>query len=267
MRVSMIATVYNEIGSIRRFLESLDNQTEYPDEVVIVDGGSSDGTDVLLKEFADRAAYDFIFEVDTSCSREFTDGPIARGRNMAISIAKHDFIIGVDAGCELAPGFVGAMKSAFADGADFVCGAYDLLTPNNYQLKLRSSFVPNFDRVRFPGGFLPSSRSIGFCKRYWEYVGGYPEDSFAGEDTKFAKMVAEYAAKPVLAKDALVYWDSPANRAELKQKCIQYGFGDALFREAFPKYLFRFLLLLVPPVWLAFTLYKKRSLESWFIYF
>ncbi len=51
MRVSVIATVLNEAGSIDLLLDSLAGQTRPPDEVVIVDGGSSDGTRGRLREY------------------------------------------------------------------------------------------------------------------------------------------------------------------------------------------------------------------------
>ena len=54
MRVSVIATVYNERASIQRLLDSLAAQTRRPDEVVICDGGSTDGTAELVEAYARR---------------------------------------------------------------------------------------------------------------------------------------------------------------------------------------------------------------------
>jgi hypothetical protein len=48
MRVSVIATVFNERASIERLLDSLAAQTRRPDEVVICDGGSRDGTAAFI---------------------------------------------------------------------------------------------------------------------------------------------------------------------------------------------------------------------------
>ena len=44
MNVSVIVTVYNEHDNIIRLLDSLADQSRKPDEVVICDGGSQDGT-------------------------------------------------------------------------------------------------------------------------------------------------------------------------------------------------------------------------------
>ena len=49
MKVSLIATVLNGAEHIEDFLGSLALQTRAPDEVVIVDGGSTDHTVDLLR--------------------------------------------------------------------------------------------------------------------------------------------------------------------------------------------------------------------------
>ena len=44
MKVTLISTVKDCAGSAGRFLDSLAAQTRAPDEVIVVDGGSADGT-------------------------------------------------------------------------------------------------------------------------------------------------------------------------------------------------------------------------------
>ena len=51
MRVSVIATVLNEGPSIRVLLDSVLNQTRAPDEVIIVDGGSTDDTVQIIESY------------------------------------------------------------------------------------------------------------------------------------------------------------------------------------------------------------------------
>jgi glycosyltransferase involved in cell wall biosynthesis len=51
MNVSVIVTVKNEGDGLRPLLDSLIDQTCFADEVVICDGGSTDNTMEILKEY------------------------------------------------------------------------------------------------------------------------------------------------------------------------------------------------------------------------
>jgi glycosyltransferase involved in cell wall biosynthesis len=55
MRISLIATVRNERETIGAFLDSLLEQSRAPDEVVIVDGASTDGTLEVLNDYSQRS--------------------------------------------------------------------------------------------------------------------------------------------------------------------------------------------------------------------
>ena len=49
MKVSLISTVKDAADHIDAFLTSVAGQTRPPDEVIVVDGGSTDGTLELLR--------------------------------------------------------------------------------------------------------------------------------------------------------------------------------------------------------------------------
>ena len=49
-RVSLVVPVRNEEGSLAALVESIRRQTRAPDEVVLVDGGSTDRTVALARE-------------------------------------------------------------------------------------------------------------------------------------------------------------------------------------------------------------------------
>jgi glycosyltransferase involved in cell wall biosynthesis len=266
IRTTLISTTFNESKSIVSWLMSLKSQTLLPDQVIIVDGGSTDETALLIQQFSDKHKLPIELIIDPTCNRSSSTGPIAKGRNLAIKHATHEHIICTDAGCTMDQDYVAMMARAFAGGSDYICGTYDVLNPNSYQLKLRSSFIPNFENVEFPSKFLPSSRSIGFSKELWKEVGGYPEQTFTGEDTLFASNLAKVAKIPVVQLRAKVYWVSPSSRFELLKKCYSYGYGDGQLTQNLSQYLLRTILFIFPPVWFAHNLLKGRPIEAWFIH-
>ena len=86
VNVSVAATVLNESQDIDALVTSLMQQTLAPAEVVIVDGGSTDGTWERL--LAAKNNYANLVPIrDESCNLKRSSGPIARGRNVAISAA------------------------------------------------------------------------------------------------------------------------------------------------------------------------------------
>ena len=90
--ISLVATVLNEGGNIHHLLESILRQTRPPDEIVIVDGGSSDDTVAIIKRYQDKLPLRLL--VEEGCN-------ISQGRNRAITAAEGDIIAVTDAGVRL----------------------------------------------------------------------------------------------------------------------------------------------------------------------
>ena len=82
-RTSLIVTVLDEAGTIDALLESVAAQTCPPDEVVVADGGSADGTLASLRSWSSRLPLRVV---------EAPGANIARGRNLAIQSARGEVI-------------------------------------------------------------------------------------------------------------------------------------------------------------------------------
>lgn len=56
-KVSVITVVYNDVRNIRRTMESFFAQTWAEKEYIVIDGGSTDGTVDVIREYADKLSY------------------------------------------------------------------------------------------------------------------------------------------------------------------------------------------------------------------
>lgn len=218
MRISLISTLLNEASGLMEMLAAIDGQTRAPEEVVIVDGGSTDGSLKILQAWAAGRP-----EVRIESRR---GANISAGRNAAIRLATGDVIAVTDFGCILDPGWLAALAAGFEEaGTDVVMGFYTPDPRSRFERIVACLNLPDASEVD-PDRFMPSSRSVAFRKTVWEKAGGYPEWLAIGEDMYFNFRVLETGARRVFAPHALVRWRlRPDLRSTLRQY-FRYGEGD-----------------------------------------
>ena len=218
MRVSVIATVLNEGQSIRRLLDSLLAQTRLPDEVVIVDGGSTDDTVPIIESYADRLPLRIL--VEPGCN-------ISRGRNRAIEAATGEVIASTDAGVRLVPEWLDELTRPFSsDPAPAVVSGFFLPDPHTlFETALGATILPVHDDIA-PQMFLPSSRSVAFTRQAWQSVGGYPEWLDYCEDLIFDfRLRARYGPFPWAPK-AIAYFRPRPTLGAFFRQYYHYARGD-----------------------------------------
>jgi GT2 family glycosyltransferase len=233
LRVSLIATVLNEVELLDGWLESIRCQTRQPDEIVIVDAGSSDGTVEKLKSIeASQTLPLRIFVVP--------DANISEGRNRAIEEAAHDIIAATDAGTLLAEDWLERLVAPLSDlDVDVSSGFYRPGGRNDFERVLASVIVPRLSEID-PETFLPSSRSVAFRRAAWQSVGGYPEWLLVVEDLVFDMRLRDAGAKFVFVSDAIASWyPRPTTRSFFKQY-RNYARGDGHARILGRRHLVRY---------------------------
>jgi glycosyltransferase involved in cell wall biosynthesis len=217
--VSVVTTLFNERGSVESLLSSLMAQTSPPDEIVVVDGGSTDGTAEIL----DRLAAGF-----PALRVLHHPGGRSEGRNVAIEAARHELIACIDGGCVAEPGWLEHLVAPFRDPqVDWVAGFYRPVGTTLRSTCIGLVMVYVLDEVE-PGQFLPSARSMAFRKEAWKAVGGFPEDLDFAEDTLFDERMLAAGFRPVFAGDAVVRWTPPAGYRALARTMFRWGRGDGL---------------------------------------
>jgi GT2 family glycosyltransferase len=200
-RYALVTTCLNESRRLAEWRHGVEAQTRRPDEIIIADAQSTDGTTELLQQWATEDPR--VKLLVKRCS-------VAAGRNLAIRAAESPNIVSTDMGCRLDPRWFEAMCQPLEEDADImvVAGNYEADPATIQSPAARAACrLANHYRPALGPGFRPSSRSIAYRKRVWEEVGGYPEDlSYAGDDTVFALQLLKQGYKTAYAPDAIVYW-------------------------------------------------------------
>jgi glycosyltransferase involved in cell wall biosynthesis len=217
--ISVVCTVLNEAATIDQLVTSLTAQTRQPEQIVIVDGGSTDGTWETLKSWQSRG-------VLVAISRSGAN--ISRGRNEAIRAANSELIAVTDAGVRLDPGWLAALVARFErehPPPDVVGGFFEADPGTLFELALGVTTLPTVDEIK-PAQFLPSSRSVAFLKEAWQEVGGYPEWLDYCEDLVFDLALRRAGRRFAWAPSAVAHFRPRASPWLFFMQYYRYARGD-----------------------------------------
>lgn len=243
MKVSVITTLKNEVNSIREFMDSLLSQSCPPDEIIIADGGSTDGTVEIIREYIEKGA---------RVNLLVQPGNRSVGRNAATKAAKYEIIACTDVGCKLDKDWVRNIVKPFEDNPSTmtVAGFFEIAPETYFEELSATLMLADHDKID-PETWLPSSRSVAYKKEAWAKAGGYPEEYNLNEDTPFDLALINAGYKFVFTPDALVYWRPRPNLKEFYKQYYAYSRGDGQGLIFWPVFLRKILMYLIGLVMLA----------------
>lgn len=217
LRVSVIATVFNEMRTAAAWISSLVNQRFMPDEIIIVDAGSTDGTLDALR----RGLESFSGDVELL---EVPGASIAEGRNIAIDRCTGDVIVIMDGGCSYSDEYIGTLVLPHARGKSAVsaCG----YRAESSDAEIEWEWSPRFDEFGPAewSTWLPSTRCMAISGdlkvRFPEWL------TLTGDDTLFDIELRQQIKDWYFTSEVLVAWQAPKDRTGLGVLCGRYDTGD-----------------------------------------
>ncbi len=206
---SVIIPSYNRESEIGALLESLDSQSlakgEF--EVIIVDDGSSDGTEEFVAAFRDHAQIKPVF------LQQNHRGPGA-ARNLGMSSANGQILVFIDSDCIAPPEWLEAIRREFDRDPDLDAfgGRDDARDDFRPLVKAISYSMTSFISTGgMRGGkkkrlakFVPRSFNMGLKKELYKKIGGFGALRH-GQDIEFSNRIIRSGAKVTYIQGAVVY--------------------------------------------------------------
>lgn len=227
LHASFVCTVLNEEKTVTDFLRSIAAQSLLPDEIIIVDGGSTDRTVKEIKNFLRT----HLFPPLTLYVKK---GNRAVCRNYGIKKSKHAYILLSDAGCLLSKTWIEEIIKPFRDlSVDVVAGYYRGKAGTVFEKSQVPYILTMPDKID-ADNFLPSTRSMAVRKSIWKLAGMFPEQYSHNEDYVFALTLRRMKARMRFTKRAIVYWIPRTSIRGAFVMFFRFALGDAeagIFRK------------------------------------
>lgn len=221
-KFTLVSTVFNEGKRLSQTIQDLERQSIIPDEIVITDAGSTDGTFEYLKDWKLKSKIKIHILQKDRCN-------VAEGRNHAIQHAQNEIIVSTDFGCRFHPDWLKSLTDPFLNSEVFVVGgAYSVIEEEIITEAAKANFIlTNGYKINIDDSFIPSSRSIAYYKSVWKDVGGYCEWlTLAADDLVFGKSLKAKGYQFHLVRKPYVYWMRHEKASSYAKEAFRYGLGD-----------------------------------------
>ncbi len=118
LKASVVIATRNRCNLLRDTLQSLTRQTRPPDEIIVVDNGSTDETRAVCEEFMNTLPLVYVFEPNPG---------IPKARNAGIRKATGDIICFIDDDCTADERWLEYMEDPFLRDPNIACVGGNIL--------------------------------------------------------------------------------------------------------------------------------------------
>lgn len=173
MDIAVIIPTHNRAHTLRRCLDSVLNQTSLPHQIILVDDGSNDSTNVLLER--NYPSVEYFYQSNQG---------VSAARNFGISQANCEWIALLDSDDEWLPNKLERQKQELSQSGRLICHGDEIWVRNGVR-------VNQMDKHKKSGGDIfanslkmcaMSPSAILFHRKVWSQYGGFDEKFPVCED-------------------------------------------------------------------------------------
>jgi len=234
--VSLLVAMQNESDHISECITSIINQN-FPCElleVVILDGGSTDGTWEIVEKL--------IKEIDNFVLIDNPKFIQSAAWNLGLEICKGEIVSIVSGHVILAPDYVSkAVETLDRTGADLVGGTIRAINSTKIgaaiALAMSHPFGVGGARHRYTEKEEETdSVFMGFCQRsLYEKIGGYDEELVRNQDDEFSYRLLKAGGRIICNPEIKSYYHSRSTFKSLWRQYFQYGFYKVRVLQKHPQ--------------------------------
>ena len=229
--VTVVVPCRNEAATIRQLLDAVAAQTRAPDDVVIVDDGSTDRTPLVVEDW--RRAHPHI-------SIRVIPGPgrgVGAAVNAGIAACNAEVIVRLDGHSIPSPDYIAASLAALSQPGVGVAGGVWKIEPGAPTVVARAiarvvSHSLGSGGAHYRGASDATETAVAvdtvpfgaFRRALWQQVGGFDETLIANEDYDFNYRVRRAGLKVVLDPRIQSAYFARPTLAALGRQYHRYGF-------------------------------------------
>ena len=217
MEYTVVATSYNDRDNIENYISDIVNQSFKPSRIIVVDGGSTDGTEIMAERLLGLNGINYL----VISGRRLT---IAQGYNEAIRNSKTEYIGITGIGNRYDKDFFYELSKDLPIDGD---ASYPLLRGEN---RNHFSEVYNITFLNGESGLrssFPSNHGCLIKKSIFEDLGYFHEGFVhAGEDSEFYELLIGRNYELSISEGAVVRWETPLSFKEFCKQLRSYTIGD-----------------------------------------
>ena len=213
MKFSVVIPLYNKRHHVARAVQSVLAQTFQDYELLVIDDGSTDGGEKLVREFTDPRV--FLFQQKNM--------GVSSARNRGIELARGELVAFLDADDEWKPGFletVTALRKRFPQAGMYAC-AYEVKKNNQLRLSIVrgvppspwEGVMPSYFRSAALGDPPVTASSVAIPREILLEAGLFPEGKRMGEDLDLWGRIALLHPVVFSWRTGVVYHQDTVNRA------------------------------------------------------
>jgi glycosyltransferase involved in cell wall biosynthesis len=224
-KVSVVLCTKNSAATVQKSLDSIFQQTRQPDEVVVVDGSSHDGTVEIVKNYPVK----MVSEPGLG---------FGHARNLGVKNASGDIIFFVDSDCYAENDWIEKILQHFSGSNTEIGGVTGRTNLWNTERGVARFLAYVGGRMNMPNHHkfmkIAPTMNLALKREVIEEVGGFDETLVRCEDTDLTYKISQNH-KILYEPEAVVWFKGSPTLSVASRKCVRHfeGVGQLFAKHGF----------------------------------